>query len=224
MLGTIGFVTAGVIIALFAYTSNHAYKTIPFSIRTPFVAAYGLLAAAMFVWALVVASNDIDTVIPLMLVSDILLLLATAANIAILTPFARRWWMITLLGAVIALLTVLRAYDYQPEAYVLDGLLYFNVSQAFLTILVGTLVATWLPAAAIIATQATAPKVLLPLRKPLVFYFISLVLITAAFLTAHRPEMIVGLFFLVGLFFALATATNVGIDKVLQKEAAHHGK
>lgn len=222
MIGTIGFVSAGLVIASFAWTSNHAYRSIPGAYRTPFVTAYGLLATTMFVWAAAtLATTDATLLRALMLSTDCLLILGTGFCLTILFEDMRRWWELSLFGVTGSLLIGMRAFFYPPQAFVANGLLHFNLTLSQLYIILGAMLFIWLPASYMIAVLATREARLAPLRKPLSFFFGSLVLFSAAFITAHKNVMIIGLFAGVVALFALGTYVNIVIMRPVKRSKKH---
>lgn len=222
MLGVIGFTAAAIVITSFVWSASRAYIGVDTFRFSFFKLAFGLLAAAMLVWAVVVLRNDTLVTKELMLAADALLLAATICMVVVATgPLPI--YLYTLFGVASALLLGYRAYMETSAAYVQDGLLYFNLEGASRFVVVGIFALIWLPAAMFFASKIARSDPLLRRRQlTLQLYFVALVAVFGVFAKARRPEAIIWLFVMIVALFLVMASFNlalVGAHKKVQRRA-----
>lgn len=224
MLGLIGFLALAFVIGVYVYMCYINYTFVPIREKRLFVSAYGLLGLAALVWAATFFVAK-EIVSPLVFASDIILVAATGCMLGIIFDIARPRILAPLVLAGTSILTV-RAFVVPPSAYVADGLLFFNLSQAEALVFGLVFLIVWLPATIKVVHLALQSPRLLPFRNVVSFLFISVVLMTGFFLTARRPVMIIISFVSIILLFALLVGVNIllkRIDKVHGKQKVQHG-
>jgi len=211
MLGFIGFIVAAVAIGAFAVTAYDAYGELDSGRRNAFSAAFYLLSMAMLVWAGVSVGNDVRVTRTLMLASDVIVAVATGYMAYIL--LADRWqpWFAGPFAVIGAGLIALRAYVYVPQAFVSDGLLYFNLAPGPQAVIVGLFALVWLPAEVVVARRALSPQRLPGLQHGVVAVFLSLVITLAFLLSTQRASGITSSFVAIIVLFLAAVAMNVFI-------------
>lgn len=221
MTGIIGFIIGALCIASFSVTAARTYITVPPRKLQLFTSAFGLLAAAMLVWAFTIIFNSPQSTKELILASDTLLVLATGCMILLL--FSRtEVWLTALLGLAGSLLIGLRAFAYTPTAFVHNGLLYFNLSSSVRAVIVGSFLLFWLPAVVTVASYTAKDKSLPGIQNILSISFMALIVVTALFVAAHRSIAIIGLFVIIAALFLAMTVVNVIILKLHKTFGAKH--
>lgn len=223
MLGLIGFISLAMVIGAYVYTSYTNYELVPLREKRLFAGAYGLLGLSAIIWASTFLLPE-NAVSPLVFASDAMLVTATGCMLGIIFDIARPRIFAPFVLAGAGILT-LRAFVVPPSAYVADGLLIFNLSQAEALVFGLVFLAAWLPATIKIVHLALHSSRLLPLRNVMSFVFISVVLMTGFFLTARRPIMIIVSFVSIIMLFALLTGFNVMLKRLHGSEAkqVRHG-
>jgi hypothetical protein len=209
MLAVIGFVSAALCVAAFAATASRAFIGVEPRLLTAFATAFYLLATDMLLWAgAAVIGIPIGTE-PLIFASDIVLALATGYMTYVL--FAEGWngLTVSLVALAAAVLLAMRAFLYPPQAQVQDGLLYFNLQPQVRFVVLGALMLVWLPAVIKLARQASNDRALPGLQNGFVSIFLSLVLVTAFFLTTRQSAMVIASFVSIVVLFAAATTVNL---------------
>lgn len=225
MLGTFGFFIGAIAIALFAVTAWKAYRTVePVKLRL-FVTAFLLFALAMAIWGLSVAQPDAYSIRPFLFAGDTLLVLATACMAFVLLGGMRIMTGV-IAGLLAALLLANRMSSYPPTGYVENGLLHFNLTGGVRTVFLLAFVLIWLPAMLSVAAGLSRDRVFAGLSNVLTSCFILLVLVSALFVSARRPSMIIGQFTLIAVLFLAMTAVNILLIKlhnelVVAKGAKH---
>jgi hypothetical protein len=213
MTGVVGFIVGFLCIASFAVTSSRTYVTVPARKLQLFTSAFGLLAAAMLVWAFTIIVNKPQSTKELILASDSLLILGTGCMIQLLFNHSEVW-LSALLGIAGSLLIGLRAFAYPPTAFVHAGLLYFNLSSTIRDLLVGSFLLFWLPAVITVSSYMSKDKSLPGFQGILSVLFMSLIAVSALFLSARRSYAIISLFALIAALFLVMTVVNVVILKL----------
>lgn len=224
MLGLIGFLTLAFVIGIYVYTCHVNYTLVPLRERRLFVSAYGLLGISALIWAATffVAKASVS---PLVFASDVLLVVATGCILGVIFDIARPRTIALLALAGAGLLTI-RGFVVPPNAYVKDGLLFFNLSEAEALVIGLTFLIAWLPPTIKVVYLALRSPRLLQFRSLVSFIFISVVLMTGFFLTARRPAMVMISFISIILLFAVLAGLNVtlkNIDKTNKKQKVRHG-
>lgn len=226
-LGTIGFISGMLAVGAFAFTSWKAYRVVKPELLKLFVTSFALFAVAMGVWAVAALPSLSADIRPLLFATDVLLLTATACMSFILLGGVRIY-SATLFATLAAVLLAHRMSQYPPTGYVADGLLYFNLDGIVRTILVIAFALIWLPAMYKVANILALDRVLAPLGRVLTLCFILLTLVSATFLGARRPSVIIGLFLMITVLFAAMTVMNALLVKVhnspVKKEKVHAAK
>lgn len=224
MLGMIGFLTLACVVGAYVYTCHVNYTLVPPRERRLFTAAYGLLGLAAVIWSTTFLVPE-GAVSALVFASDIVLIVASGCILGVVLDITKLQILIPVTLAGASLLTV-RAFVFPPTAYVADGLLIFNLSQAQALVVGLIFLIAWLPATIKVVYLALRSPSLLPFRNVVSFLFISVVLMTGFFLTARRPVMIIISFASIILLFAILVGTNIvlkRIDKAHGKQKVHHG-
>lgn len=224
MLGIIGFLTLAFVIGIYVNTCYANYNFVPLREKRLFVNAYGLLGLSALTWATTFFVAD-AAVSQLVFASDVLLVIATGCMLGIVFNAARPrvFAPLVLIGA--GLITV-RAFVVPSTAYVADGLLIFDLSQAEALVIGLVFLIVWLPATIKVVHLALRSPSLVQFRNLVSFLFMSVVLMTGFFLTARRPVMIVISFASIILLFATLAGVNVAlkrIEKTHKKQKVQHG-
>jgi hypothetical protein len=218
MIGIIGFLVGAMAIALFAATAYRAYVFADSRKLRLFCTAFGLLAAAMVIWALTVAESDnVMAVTRLLFCSDVLLMAGTVAMASIFT--AQFNIVLTVcLSIVGSALLATRAFVYPPTGYIQNGLLYFNLTGSVRLVLLLVFVAIWLPAMVYMSFSVGRDPLLRGMGTGLTMTFVTLVFATALFLAARRSQVIIALFICIALLFIIVAVINILILYAHRKE------
>jgi hypothetical protein len=217
MLGVVAFVISALLIAGYVRSANRLFGSLPVKRLGSFLSAFALLAATCAVWAGAILAGDNTP--SFVFIGDILLLLATAYMLDVAVGFSRSPWAVALLATLAACLLLVRGVMMPSTAYVENGLLHFDLSQAAALTVAIPVLAIWLVGGAKLFYDAFWQKRMEQLRAiHIVFYSMSILTI-CYFLTAVRPLIIILSFLTVMIIFAGLCITNEVTIRSLQKLA-----
>lgn len=209
MLGVIGFISAAIAIALFIFSYRRAYPRVDARTSSPLVIGLSLLMIVMVFCAFIVSQASTGQYLaPMILTIDVIMLIATGFMLSILLPGNSKLLTILLI-VFMALVIGYRAYTLPPTAYVLDGILYFNLEGAARTLLMIAILGIWYPALHIAGSRAAQTLSLPGLSTVLALGYFMLAVATAAFFSTTQRSMIIATFGGLVLTFISIAAINI---------------
>lgn len=224
MLGVIGFVVAAAAIGTFVWSVKAAYSRLDSQTTHLFTTAFSILALVMVVCGLAVMPNLDSDIRPFILAVDVMLLAATACLLGILLDL-RSPILLSMLAAIMGLIIAARVFLFPTEAYVEDGILYFNLTGVARTALTAIILGVWLPATIVVARRAARTVAVAGLGNVLASAYFLLAAITAIFFATARREVIIATFVVLTITFIGLSAINVQVSRLgklaVRKETKH---
>ncbi len=233
MLGFIGFSIAAILVGLFAFSFNRYFQTLSFHTRHTFVSAFILLALALFVWGFAPLINIPSVTTALVFAGDALLILGTGYLISAQLKMPSLWLLVVAVVGV-AILT-LRAFVFQPAAFVQDGILHFNLEGEARLVILAILAFIWMPLGIRVTQLAVRSKGAVQFSGLIALVFIAALIFAALFIAARQTEIIIASFAALAFSFLVLALLPWLINRVKhklhridkaprQKEELSHGK
>lgn len=191
MLATIGFLTAALLLILFAGTFYALVKTKHKTLR-PFAWAYLLVALACLMWAVLslLSANDMTLGRSVLIGDDLLMVASVCAAWVVIPP---KWQNYVIPAALIlaVVLVYIRGTYYYPQPSLQSGVLFFNTQHPVAVALSAVLLAAWLPASMKVARTLTNTVALRRFYALYVSLYALTVISAALFIQAHRRRIII---------------------------------
>lgn len=208
MLATIGFLTAAVLLCLFAYTFYRLVKGSDTGLGA-FGLAYSLIAAAFLMWGLLSLANSTGELARSVLVGDGLLLAASILSASVFMP--PRWKKPALAVLTVAAIVLLyaRSKYYYPVPSLKQSVLFFNTQRPVAVLLSAIVVIAWLPAC-MKAARIVTGRAGLQRYYPLFVSTYFLTIISAVlFIEARRRTIVIDAFIAFTASILLLLVSNV---------------
>ena len=217
-LAFIGFLVAGVIFAVYAYTFYSLAGTkLPIFLKN-YAFAYFSLALAFLIWAFAALNNNF--LINSVIIGNILLLLGSIFLLNVLFNNSKNIKFLSIfLGIVLSFIFLwVRINYYPPTPFMENGVLIFNTQKIISIILSSIFIFIWLPANLVTAKRVTAN---MPIQgMSFVYSFIyGISTIAAIFFIAFKTvPMVITAFVTLGICFVMLIYSNYVASKLLPNQ------
>ncbi|HMS93180.1 MAG TPA: hypothetical protein PKD28_02210 [Candidatus Saccharibacteria bacterium] len=230
MVGFIGFLIAAIIIGWFAVSFYRSFNELAFRQRAYFSVAFLMLAAALFVWGIAPLLNNEATTPFIVFVGDVLLLIGSGF---LLEAQFKRFSAISIVAMSLigAIIIGMRAFIYEPAAFVQNGILHFNLEGEPRILILALLAFLWMPLGTRITQLAVQSKGLNQFSGVIAVAFIVSLVCAAVFIGARQDLMVIASFAALAFSFLILSFIPSLINRysrALQVASKHkeqkHGK
>lgn len=221
MLATIGFLTAAVLLLLFAYTFYRLIKDSDKDLRA-FGLAYFLIAAAFLMWGSLSLVNSTGALARSVLIGDALLLAASIFAASIFIPSKWKNPALAVLAAIAVILLYARSKYYYPVPSLKQGILFFNTQRPIAVLLSAIVVIAWLPACMKAARIVTGRSGLQRYYSLFVSTYALTVIAAVLFIQARRRTVVIYAFIAFAVSILLLLVSNVLAQNNTNDAKANH--
>lgn len=223
MLASLGFLTAALLLLLFAYTFDNLIKKGDEDLK-PFALAYTLVALAFLIWGLLVLTNAQAALPRSVLIGDGVLLTASICAAYTFMPAKRKNPFAIAAVIAAAALLYLRARYYYPAPVLKDGVLFFNTQRPVEILLSATVILAWLPACMKAAGMITGKGVLRRYYTLYVSTYAITIISAALFIQAKRRAVVIESFVGFSVSILLLLVSNLVAKNAKAVKVAHAAK